>query len=122
MIAPMSKRQFDKLSKHWHSDNPRRYWATLDRKRLGLIELEDAPRWRAVVFDFDDEHKFYVPEHYADIWGTEHDASEQLVQMLLSKSETECGCELCTDRIAWEIERRRGCKITERTAFDFEAF
>jgi hypothetical protein len=84
MITEIPKHQFDQLSAHNQSDNPRRYWATLDRKRLGLIELEDSPRWRAIVFDWDDGIKYYIPEHYTDIWGTEHDASEQLIQMLLA--------------------------------------
>jgi hypothetical protein len=91
MITQITKRQFDQLSGHRKSDNPRNYWATLDRKRLGLIELEDLPRWRATVFNWDDGIKYYIPEHYADVWGTQADAVARLTQMLLAVPGPECG-------------------------------
>lgn len=68
VIAQISQRRFEKLSKHRKPAAQRRYWATLDRKRLGLIELEEKPRWRVIVFDFDDQYGLY-PRAFMPISG-----------------------------------------------------
>jgi hypothetical protein len=72
-----------------------------------MIELEDSPRWRVIVLDWDQDNKFYVPDHYDDIWGTQSDAHARLIQMLLASGDApSCNCALCTDALEWGLRRR----------------
>jgi hypothetical protein len=81
-------------------------WMTLDRQRLGVVELQDAVQWRATVFDRD-TGGLYVPEHYKDIWGTQNDATERLIEMLLAEPGPACGCALCISELEWRWELAR---------------
>jgi hypothetical protein len=114
MITEMDARRFGKLTGRFHkmtacsnlASAGGRYWMTLDRKRLGVIELQDAVQWRATVFDRD-TGGLYVPEHYKDIWGSESEAVERLVETLLAEPGPACGCALCTSELEWRWERTR---------------
>jgi hypothetical protein len=104
MITEIDARRFGKLTARFHKLTPcsspapldGRYWMTLDRQRLGVIELQDAVQWRATVFDRD-TRGLYVPEHYKDIWGSESEAVERLVEMLLAEPDRPADA-LCVSR------------------------
>ena len=80
----------------------------MDWKRLGIIglelELQDEPHWhwQAIVLNRD-TGGLYVPEHYKDIWGTQNEATERLVEMLLAESGPACGCALGTSELEWRL-------------------
>jgi hypothetical protein len=114
MITEIDARRFGKLTARFGkltacsnlASLDGHYWMTLDRQRLGVIELQDAVQWRATVFDRD-TGGLYVPEHYKDIWGTQNDATERLVEMLLAEPGPACGCALCISELEWRWAQTR---------------